>query len=340
MKKKKITVPLFLLFFCSRFLFAFDNGFFIGAEPVYSLQNGILQEYVIAYDKGSNQNVTMSRLDWQLENISYLGGRINTGWKFISLSAEYSKAFSKTSGIMEDYDWLDYIENTFYYYRNPLLCTTKSISENTLNDANNFEIVLKFDINPFFDLVISPFAGFNYSTYSFSGRNAYGWYGNASALTNWKTYSYDSTEAYFYDAGTLGGIDYKRDTSDFFIGASIGCIFFDRVSFGASVSVSPYFNVQSLDFHHISYEDTTTGKYYYDIMTSYFNKYNFGAYAECVIVKGLSVDVNFNYYVQDNTPGVTYFNYKPKFNKTDKSETTSNSTGRFWVLKGGIKYTF
>ena len=337
LKRFFCQIVILFIFGCS-FLSAFDNGFFIGVEPVYSLQNGTLYEYVIAYDNVSKQNVTMSELDWSISNISYLGGRVKTGWNFISLTAEYSKGFSKASGTMEDYDWLNYnTKMAPYSYIDPSICTTKSISENQMNKADNFEISLKLDINPFFDLLISPFIGFNYSSIDFSGRNGYGWYGQVPFSTDGKACSYDSPEAKFFDK--LFGIDYYRQTYEVFLGFSLGYILFDRVSFGGTIGLSPYVNVQSLDFHH-SDEEGKNGNYYHDVMTGYFNKFRFGAYVECMIIKGLSADVSFDYSLQNFTPGVTYQSKTGKFKKSDKAITTAACSGKYWFLKAGVKYTF
>lgn len=338
---KKITGILCGLFILGcGFASAFDNGFFIGVEPIYTLQNGTLNEYVIAHDNGTDQNVTMSRLDWNLKNISYLGGRINTGWNFISLTADFSGAFPKESGTMEDYDWLDYNTRLApYTYNNPDICTTKSISENTLNQANQFNLKLQFDVNPFFDLLVSPFIGFKYSYYNFAGRNGYGWYGQTPYSSDGKNHSYEDPEARIIEAGDLFGIDYERHTYDVNIGTSIGYILFNRISFGASISVSPYMNIQSIDFHH-SNKDGTAGNYYYDVMNGYFNKFDFGAYVEGIIIAGLSADVSFNYSLQSDTPGITYQSKTNKFKKSDKADTTSASAGNFWQLTAGIKYTF
>jgi len=336
--KKIIGIICGLFILGSGFISAFENGFFIGVEPVYSLQKGTLYEYVIAYDNATKQNVKMSELDWSLSYISYLGGRIKTGWNFISLTADFSKGFSKESGTMEDYDWLDY-DTSFapYYYNNPDICTTKSISENTLNDAYTINLTLSIDTNPFFDLHVSPSIGFTYESYDFSGKNGYGWYGQNPYSSDGITHSYTDPEARYFES--LYGIDYARQTSDISIGTTIGYILFDRVSLGGSIAVSPYVYTNSVDFHH-SNADGTAGNYYLDIMTGYFNKFRFGAYAECYIIKGLSADISFDYILQNQMPGITYQSKTDKFKKTDKADTTSASSAEYWKLSTGVKYTF
>lgn len=91
---KKLILSLLILF-SSVSIFSQIYDFNLSIEPVYSLKNGRLYEYVKAFDQNSQSYVKMSELDWNLTNLSYLGGRASLDWKYLSIIAELLPAFQK-----------------------------------------------------------------------------------------------------------------------------------------------------------------------------------------------------------------------------------------------------
>lgn len=323
----------FLLF---SFCFALPNNFRLSVEPVYSLKNGTLFEYVYAHDEISNSDVKMSELDWPLTNISCSGGSIGAGWKFIQLDAEFTGAVSKRTGTMEDFDWLDcYESNNKYYYKNSALCTNKSISETTLNSNNNFNIKLSFDINPVWSLHVIPSVGYEYNYYSFSARNGYGWYGDKTS----PKVAYTDPNALYFPKGELYGIDYEREKSNVYTGAEVKYILNDKFQFSICGNLSIYTNVQSIDFHHHNAEGTY-GDYYLDIMEGYFKQFSIGAAFEANIWKGLSAAIDFGYTNLSQLTGITYKSNEKKFYKHNLANTTSRCAEEIFNISTGVKYTF
>ena len=323
----KKFIVLFIACFFTLPIFALPYDFDFWVKPTYTLQNGVLNEFVIARDS-KNNIYTLSQLNWSVQNISYLGGQTGLEWKYIGVVAGISGAISSKSGNMEDYDWLN--------SSNTSMCTTKSISENTLNTGFHLDISIKEKINPFLNFIINPVVGFSYDEKTFSGRNAYGWYGSETK----PMVSYDDPKAIVKEKGTLLGIDYNRNTWNVYFGTSFGYSFFNKkLTLLTSVYASPYTYVESLDFHH-SDKNGSTGTYYYDKMTGYFKKWIFGGSVEYNIWKGLSVDTVFDFHFLNKMNGITYASTSKQTLKNNLSYTTSACAGYWWNLSVGLKWTF
>lgn len=69
---KKILSTLFFTFICL-FTFAKGNNIFsFNIKPEYNLMNGNVHEYVFD-SRCKNTDNMLSRLDWDVQNISYIG---------------------------------------------------------------------------------------------------------------------------------------------------------------------------------------------------------------------------------------------------------------------------
>lgn len=319
-------------------MFSQIYDFNLSLEPVYYLKNGTLFEYVKAYDQNSGSYVKMSELDWNMKNLSYLGGRASLDWKYLSIIAEITACVSKDSGTMEDYDWQDYTKTgNYYYYADTSLCTNKSISENSINSATCMNLKIKGNINPVAGLLINPYIAADYEVIKFSGRNGQGWYGDKANTQLSENYSYDSPNARYYSS--LFGIDYNRYTFNAILGLEAGYNFFDRFLISAYASISPFTYVQSLDFHHSSYSGTT-GTYYQDMIKGFFNEWRFGTSASYNIWESLWLDAGFNYILQTEMKGVTYTDTAKNLKNKTLANSKSACAANCWNISFGLKWIF
>lgn len=334
---KKLFFPLILLF-STLSLGAQIYNFDVSVEPVYYLQNGRLYEYVIAYNSTSESNVKMSELDWNIKNLSYIGGRVSLDWDYFSLIAEVTACLSNKSGTMEDYDWLDCTQSgDYYYYDDPTMCTNKSISQNYLNSSTFMKIMMQGNIPVIWDFFVKPYIGFEYHTIKFSARNGYGWYGDTSLGGVNPPVAYTDESA--TEVSGLNGIDYDRNTLSAFFGFSAGYTFLDRISLSAYFSLCPYTYVNSLDFHH-SNSSGTAGTYFNDIMYGFFKEWKFGAYAEYKILDTLFVDSSLDFVIMNQISGITYNDTSKSMSNQSLSVTTSACAANYWDLKFGLKWIF
>ncbi len=330
--KKLLFSFLFLLSTLSLGAQIYDFG--VSIEPVYSLQNGTLYEYVMVYDSTSNSTVKMSELDWNLTQLSYLGGRASLDWKYFSIAAEITTSIKKDSGLMIDYDWQDYtISENLYYYSNPSMITDKSISENSVNSSTYMKLKMQGNIPVIFDLFTRPYIGAEYHAIKFSASNGFGWYGSSLHVP------YTDESAIFYEAGSLYGIDYDRNTLSIYLGLSLDYTLFNRINLSAYASLAPYTYVESLDFHH-SNAKGSAGSFYNDIMQGFFKEWRFGTSIECNVWSSLYINTSLDFVIQKDITGITYTSSSKSMKGRKKSYTTSACAAEYWDLKFGIKWTF
>lgn len=324
----------FLLLLSTLSLGAQIYDFDVSIEPVYFLQNGTLYEYVMAYDSSSNTIVKMSELDWNLTQLSYLGGRASLDWKYFNIEAEITSNIKKNSGLMIDYDWQDYtVKDNLYYYSDPLMNTDKSISENSVNSSTFMNVKIQGNIPIIFNILTRPYIGAEYHAIKFSANKGFGWYGSSLHVP------YTDENAIFYDKGSLYGIDYDRNTFSIYLGLSLAYSIFNRINVLTYASISPYTLVESLDFHH-SNSSGTSGTFYNDIMQGFFKEWRFGAAIECNVWSSLFIDTSLDFLVQKDIYGVTYTSSSKNMRSKRRTSTTSACAGQYWNLKVGLRWTF
>lgn len=336
---KKNRLILFFLSYLISFHFVFaDDKNKLSFSPFYSLRNGMLYEYVLVTDYASNFTQKLSELDWPVKNISYAGIQLDTKINFVNIHFSFAHGFEKQSGFMEDYDWLDCTAlNDKYYFINPSLCTNKSINENYLKNANTIDLNLQFDINPVADFHILPFAGFSYNYYDFIGSNGYGWYGDKDHTNKEYNVAYYDPEAKFY---SLCGIEYKRNIYDFYIGAELNYIFFNKLSLSTSFAVSPFMQIYSIDFHHSNMAGTY-GTHYHDLMTGYFKHFLISEKAAFKFNSNCSLYFNFDFSIQNKIYGRTFISGSDSYTKNNLTKMTfAGCEGKYWQLSAGAAFTF
>ena len=253
---KKILLSLA---FCFLSFSAFSislNDFSLSVEPVFGMKWGRLDEYVYAKDSNGDHQ-KQSELNWPIKNMISVGGNIYGGYKKLNGVFHFSTLIPGNSGKMSDSDWMDLTD----------LKTTYSKSENSIEKAIDFSVLLKYDFRPITCIKIAPSFEFEYKTISFEANNGYGWYGHkVSPHVAW-----DNPKAVYYDSGSLCGIDYKREVTQIFIGYYLEYQPIEKLRLFETFSICPYAYTVSYDTHYSNMKKTS-GTNYADEVKFYFSR--------------------------------------------------------------------
>lgn len=288
--KKKFVLCLILL--CSSSLFGFEwKSVNLEIQPTYTLENGVYNEFVYQYDNDGNEQ-KLSELNWNLKNISNFGTAITIGYKYINLSGDFSISIPKRSGFMFDSDWQD----TSDYSKK----TNYSISENTLLTNYKTNVFLSGNFKLSNDFSFLPYLNFCYTYTSFSGNNAYGWYGDSS----YPMVAWDSPEAIYYEKGILCGIDYSRANYYFNLGTKYECKPIQSVSLAFDLGITIYSLTKSIDTH-FSNHTKTEGNSYYDVMSGWLTGCKLGLDGTFSFNKHFIAGINYNLFLQGQISGIT-----------------------------------
>ena len=273
------------------------NGFsqtYIEVSPLYEFKNGCLNELVFA--NVDNQAIKLSELNWNIKNISYLGGKLAVHYNWVHLESSIVGGFSKQSAKMYDSDWQDIPDS-------PDMKTTFSISENELKKNISFNSKAAFTPDITNWLKAGVFLQYKYDMILFSARNGYGWYGSNRYSQNGQYVPYDSEYAKFFATGSLQGIDYYRITRTFNIGLTCCFTIFNTLQIQLEAGISPYNSVKSLDHH---YSPSSLENYYRDEITSKFSLYSFGTDVKIHLLKNIYAGCAFSYNYLKEKKGKTY----------------------------------
>lgn len=245
-KKAFITIIISLISITSLFaLSPFSASSGIPLSFTFDLDlgllNGSVSEYVF-YEECENTDHMVSRLDWDVQNIPYfeLSAKVD-GWKYLFIGAEGKIAIPKSSGNMQDYDWLNSIggeKGMFPSWKNesPFELTNYSKHNNKLLDYYTFNFAVGGNILiPSTTIKITPFLSYDYWFISFDGYDGYKDYKSENHVI--KTYS-----------GSV--ISYKQEYQSFMLGTTVSGTFFNRLYLDGTLMLSPMmvYNV-SIDNH-------------------------------------------------------------------------------------------
>lgn len=306
--------------------------------PLYQLKNGCLNELVFAiFD---DDVYKLSELNWNIKNISYIGGKVGLSYKWFKLESSMMGAFSKESAKMYDSDWQSLPAN-------PEMKTTFSISENTLNHNFTFDSKAIFapQITDWFQTGI--FLQYTLDQIQFSARNGYGWYGRKDFSQINEHVPYDSEYAKFFAVGALYGIDYYRVTKSFNLGLLFNFIIFDNLQIKLEATVSPFTFIQSLDHH---YSPSSMENYYRDEIKSSFAFYTFGTELKYRLIDNIFLGCGFSYYYIKEKKGDTY-SKQEKHGYTDMifkdldeyypdSSSLSGASGKWYTITAFCSFIF
>ena len=253
------------------------------------LVNGNISEYVYWFGVCLNDDGLLSRLDWDVKNIFYLEEKIRFDIaKYIYLGLDVFSAFSKKSGNMQDYDWLNY---QYWPDDNPTELTNYSIHDNYLLDFTkiNFSLGLNFFIIP--QTILSASVGYEYSLINFDGRDGY------------RTYKKDNWEAFPFSGKV---ISYRQVFHIPFIELSLRTKIIPRFLINTDIAISPFLTtIDAYDYHWVN--SSAGGTVYWDkIINSFTLK--------------IAAGVNYNFAKHHNIGLNASINYTPISIGTDYSK--------------------
>lgn len=320
MTKIKIArkLSVFVCMFLSIKMFAQTNSpISINVSADVGIMNGKIQEFVFY----SNIDKVLSRLDWDIKNIPVcnIQGKVDI-FKYSFVKTTGFFGIPKSSGVMQDYDWLFYSpELTNYSYHNNYLSSYYGI---TIAAGANFFI-------PIINLRLSPFVAYQYEYLGMNGSDGYRQYKNE----NWE-------KKEFY--GKI--ISYFHEINSFLLGLDFEVPVFSLFGISGSFSISPNATfIQALDFHYINRH--SYGTVYLDTLNSAFqlqadatiyaniNRHN--KLSVSCFVQYIPTAKGNDYYKFITTDGI-YINPDDKWIQTG---TNNAGTSRF-LYKINLGYTY
>lgn len=325
MTKIKIArkLSVFVCMFLSIKMFAQTNSpISINVSADVGIMNGKIQEFVFY----SNIDKVLSRLDWDIKNIPVcnIQGKVDI-FKYSFVKTTGFFGIPKSSGVIQDYDWLFYSpELTNYSYHNNYLSSYYGI---TIAAGVNFFI-------PIINLRLSPFVAYQYEYLGMNGSDGYRQYKNE----NWEKKEF---------SGKI--ISYFHEINSFLLGLDFEVPVFSLFGFSGSFSISPNATfIQALDFHYINQKDNyghSYGTVYLDTLnnafqlqadaTIYANINRHNKLSVSCFVQYIPTAKGNDYYKFITTDGI-YINPGDKWIQTG---TNNAGTSRF-LYKINLGYTY
>ncbi len=332
--KKFITITLILLSIFSNAIAKStlkESRFTFSISPTYFFENGVLNEFVYAYDS-NNTLYKMSELNWQIKSSHNIGAAIKFDWKYIFMDSEFSLGFSGNSGTLLDSDWLLPSDHS--------VKTTYSINKNFLNTNQKLSIRIAGKIpctperiNSKIYINLFPYLKYDYSLYSFSGYDGYGWYGHEVS----PIVAYTDSSAIFFNK--LCGIDYVREQTNVFHGILTECCFIKKIFLTVDFGLSLYNHVNSVDTHYNN-SNKTDGTNYLDIMQAYFNTFIISTLIKYNLRENLNIGLGYKYM---DTGVTTGYNKSKTLNSNSYSsvqEIVSKCSGETHIVNLFFEFIF
>ena len=293
--KKKCFLLAALLFFTE---FAFSSDFTFSVDKIYSVQNGIQNEFVYVIDDYSDLQ-KLSELNWQQKFNFLLGASFQAKSDDFLVKTDFLYKVASPVGFMTDSDWLN--ENDWS------MKTDFSTSDNSVNYniASNTKFSWKIRQKHEDVFKLNIFSGLNYSYTNYTAQNGYGYYGDSDNSASGKNVWYYDADAAFYDVGFLCPIDYRRHDFDLLVGLNFDFDITPVFNLNFDVAVAPLTFVFSYDYHYsdLAFDFATV---YRDSMLGLLSHYY--AKLSCVfnIAPVLSVGIDFNVDYLAKIFGLTY----------------------------------
>jgi outer membrane protease len=307
------------------------SDFSFSASPKVSYKSGMNNEYVFVYDD-NNEVQKLSELNWEIKNLIRLGFDFTMSYKAWDFKADFLFGIKNKNGSMRDSDWMNY--TSAYNYIDPSVKTTYSISSLELLGDIKAEITASYSLkSPY--LTFSPYISFDYNYTDYSSFNTEGWHGETDSTGN-PPVSWSSPDAVHYPVGTLGDIDYTKETFCFYLGIN-NYTRFSRFAFSLDIGISPFIYVSSLDLH--KYPGGAPASYYLDKMYGFFSafKINFGG--ELFITENSSFYISFLGNLQNQISGKTLASTN-KENWYNVSSSFPKCSGEYFEAVFGWRYRF
>lgn len=222
-------------------LFASEN-FNLSLDLDFGLLNGHVYEYVFD-DSNQNTDHMESKLDWDVKNIPYfeLSAQADI-WKYVYVEADAKIGIPKSSGNMQDYDWLNSMATS--YPDIPDSWADDPATELTNYSKHNNSLLSYYDVNIFLggnitipstSVKITPFLNYNYWFIGFDGSNGY------------REYKIENFERKYYKQSV---ISYKQEYNSLLLGTTVSATFNQSFFISGSLMFSPMLNFNtSIDNH-------------------------------------------------------------------------------------------
>lgn len=304
------------------------SDFNFSISPKISYKSGMMNEYVFVYDDNGDVQ-KLSELNWEIKNLIRLGFDFTASYKAWDFKADFLFGIRNKNGTMRDSDWLNY--TTEYDYIDPSIKTTYSIS--SLNLVNDIKAELSASYNfksPYFSF--SPYISFDYNYTEFSSFDTEGWHGE---MHN-PPVSWNSPDALHYPKGSLGDIEYTRESFCFYLGIN-NYTKISRVIFYFDFAFSPFIYVSSIDLH--KFPGGTPAKYFLDKMYGFFDSAKLTIGGELFITDYSSFYLSFTGNLQNEISGKTQGSYDKKTWVTSY-DSFPKSSGEYFEAVFGWKYKF
>ncbi len=267
-----------ILFAAGLFFSLFHSGFAqstnqFSVDAKFGVLTGFTQE--LLYYRPATDGVLESRLDWQIQAPLLSLNIQKTLPNKLNLQGKADIAIPSNSGIMEDYDWLNYL-----YYKNTDL-SRYSQHENHLNYYFDLSFNAGYEFTPCEKLKLIPYGSFDYNTIFFTAHDGYYQYAAAdeNGLQIWNE---DITKQSFH--GDV--ISYSQDLYE--IGLGFKTIFqpdsvFTLEAYGSINYITHY---MGFDFHIMRYK-VFADEFFGDL------KINYGGQTLIAINEKLAVGISF-----------------------------------------------
>ena len=268
---------------------SFLNSLNFSVQPFFSTHFEKQTEEV--YQLVNSKNKTISLIEYE-ETPSYAAGaKASVTFLNIILSGGGYYTLPLASGTVKDYDWLNY-SNT----DSEIASYLTNYSEHTKNTETEYGF--SGDLGYCFvsgkKQNIIPFAGIDYTYSMYKAVNGYYKYGKSMSSFSNTYYSCDDSDETHVTSGTFSGdvLSLERFRYTTWLGLKYILSLNDFYIIGASLAVSPYTYVQSLDSHL----KRTTPTYFYDEMNGIFKGVKLALSASCNFSKHQSLALNLTGY--------------------------------------------
>ena len=232
----------FLLPLSAGLLSASEN-FNFSLDLDFGLLNGHIYEYVF-HDINQNTDHMESMLDWDVKNIPYFELSAQTDlWKYVYVGFDGKIGVPKSSGNMQDYDWLNSVGGGGDIYpawksKSPFELTNYSKHNNNLTSYYCVNFSVGGNIPLLGNSVkITPFLSYDYWFIGFDGSKGYGEYKSNNFVRE-------------YFNGSV--ISYKQEYNSFLLGTTVSGTVFNNFYLEGTLMISPMmvYNV-SIDNHKV-----------------------------------------------------------------------------------------
>lgn len=232
---KRILILFFI--YCTFSISAISNelleNFHFEITPEFGILNGSIEEYVF-YKNCKNTDNKLSELDWDIKNIFYFGANVEVDlFKYLYLDFSFTYAFPKSSGKMQDYDWLNSVTSG-WEEDPPTELTSYSCHDNKVDNLYTFNVYAGGNIYLPKEIILTPYLGYEYDFIYFFGENGYGEYKDDPYV------SYEGERV----------ISYKQEINSFVLGIKVRTTVIPFMKLSGIVQISPCTsNIQALDCH-------------------------------------------------------------------------------------------